>query len=149
MRGSAVHFSVMRFRCFLRGVWWFGPGMAAAIATTMLFALTPCCEVNAAPSAAAHSGTDGPDLGAGHGDDHDHGTSAAPDPCLMWLDNNLNVLDTNAGLPIPERDPNPVLTVTLWLAPPGGETQPRLLPSCHPPPLAKTPLYLRVERLLI
>lgn len=137
-----MHFSLMRFRWFLRKAGWLGPGMAATLTATMLLALTPCCEVGAAP---AH-----PETGAvEHGDGHDHGPPAAPDPCLVWLDNHLNALATDSVLPAPERVPQPALIAATWKAP---AVVPVPLPapsSCHSPPSPAVPLYLRIERLLI
>ena len=142
-----MHFSLTRFRRFLQQSWYAGPGMAAAIALTMLFALTPCCEVSAALSAPASSVPDGHDHDQGHGDAHPHDTPSS-DPCLAWVDNNLNALDTTTDLSIPERDPTPVLFTMLSMAAPSMESPPRDWQSCHSPP-PRVPLYLRNGHLLL
>jgi len=146
--GFTVHFSLMRFHRFLTKASCARPTMAAVVTFAMLFALTPCCEIYAAPSP-IHSGSDGHDQNAGHGDDHDHGMPPMNDPCLMWLDNNLNALDTITALSAPGYNPSPDLFATSWSTHPVGATPPRRL-SYHPsPPPSRVPLYLLIERLRI
>lgn len=141
-----MYFSLMQLRCFLRRARWLSPGIAAAITAVMLFALTPCCEVSAAP---AQPRTSAPEHDGAHGADHDHGPPSTPDPCLVWLDNHLNALDTNTALPTPERVPQPVPIVAAWVALAVAPAPLSVLPSCHSPPSPAVPLYLRIERLLI
>jgi hypothetical protein len=143
-----MHFSLTRLHRFLMKVSYARPVMAAVVTLAMLFALTPCCEVNAAPSP-IHSGSDGHDPGAGHGDARDHGMPPMTDPCLVWLDNNFNALDTNTVLSIPGYNPHPDLFATPWSIHPAGETPPRLLLYYPPPPPSRVPLYLLIEHLLI
>jgi hypothetical protein len=144
LRGFTMHFSLMRLRRFLMKASYARSVTAAAVTLAMLFALTPCCEANAAPSP-IHSGSDGHD----HGDARDHGMPPMTDPCLMWLDNNFNALDTNIGLSIPGYNPHPDLFATPWSIHPAGETPSRLLLYRHSPPPSRVPLYLLIERLLI
>lgn len=143
-----MHFSLMRLRRFMIKASYARPVMAAVVTLAMLFALTPCCEVNAAPSP-VHSGSDGHGHGAGHGDDHDHGMPPPTDPCLMWLDNNFNALDTNTVLSISGYNQHPDLFATPWSTHPAGETPLRMLLYRHAPPPSRVPLYLLIEHLLI
>jgi hypothetical protein len=143
-----MRFSLVRFRRVLTRIPFARQAVATVIATTLLFALTPCCEVNAAAPDPAHSGQGHHNHGPGHGDDPAEGMPPMSDPCLAWVDNNLNIVDTDMSIPLPERDADPVVFAVLWTTPSPIAATHGAVHSCHSPPSA-VPLYLRIERLLI
>jgi hypothetical protein len=145
MRDSAALFSLMRWRRAMMKGPVAGRVLTVALAATMLFALTPCCEVSAAP---AQSAAEGHDHGDHHGGGHPQG-SPLLDPCLAWVDNNFNALTVSAAQVAPERDASPVLFAISWIVPLAVDASLRVQRSCHSPPSASVPLYLRIERLLL
>jgi hypothetical protein len=118
--------------------------LAAALVLSLVFALTPCCEIFAAPTV--------PDAHAPGGHDHSgdahHDTPPAGqgDPCATWLDRS-DMVPPKAGVlsQAPERSAAPVLHAVLPpAAPPIIRQRPAYLPAS--PPGA---LYLLHARLLL
>jgi hypothetical protein len=143
---TSIHCAVMRFPAL-------GRGLAFVAVLSMLLALTPCCEANAAPppaggAPAGHVHPPGADEG-GHA--HDHGAPATPDPCPVWLDNLFHALGAATGAANSEFEacPLPPALAVLLMPPtaPAALSSPRR--SVHSPPFQTLPLYLRVKHLLI
>ncbi len=138
----SVHRAVKRFPVV-------GRGLSFAVALSMLFALTPCCEASAAASAEAAPANAVHVHGAeADGHAHDHGAPATPDPCPVWLDNVFHALGVAVVPAVSGPEPQWSPAVPLIIP---DETARLLLPvhSVHSPPSPTLPLYLRVQRLLI
>ncbi len=115
--------------------------LVAWLALSVVFALTPCCDVQAAPMAGAvHAAV--PDQAAFF-----HGHTGGDDkPCAAWLDRN-DALPVEAGI-LPTATPKLAIAVPpAFHLPPSPVTSMRqpLVASVFPPDA----LYLRYLRLIL
>lgn len=137
--------SLMRLRTRMRRAPFGARLLAALLVLSLGFALTPCCEIFAAPAmAAAHA----PE-GHGSGDCTCCGLSAAgrSDPCAAWLERSAAVPAAKAGVmgQAPEKSVAPVLHAVLPPAVPPVVVR----RSFHQSASLPSALYLRHARLIL
>ncbi|HLD13493.1 MAG TPA: hypothetical protein VJB18_02120 [Burkholderiales bacterium] len=137
--------SLLRLRARRARAPWSTRLLAAWLALTLVFALTPCCDVigpaNAAPVPVAADHGHTPDA---HGDMH--APDAGGDPCATWLDRSDAVTPkTDIVAPFVAKVAIATPFVFLWNVPSAAIAWRPFRLSASPPDA----LYLRYARLIL
>ncbi len=150
-RSKRWSMSLMRLRARVVRMPWLSRGLAAGMALSLAFVLTPCCDIfGEAHAAPAPGDVESHHAPASDNDLHSHESDGPGGICGQWLDDTSPSGAVSYGVLIPSWEGKAIMSLALIhhpLTPPRADTLKwRSLHSQSPPPRA---LYLRFARLLI